>query len=83
MPVVTLSSKGQIVLPRKVREALNLQNGDRLRLTWEDDRLVLIPVARAAAQKNWRRWRGRLTGTQALESHMAEHADEICNERLP
>jgi hypothetical protein len=24
MPVVTLSSKGQIVLPRKVRKALNL-----------------------------------------------------------
>jgi len=83
MPVVTLSSKGQIVLPRKVREALNLQKGDRLRLTWEDDRLVLIPAAGVPTQENWRRWRGRLTGTQALESHMAEHADEIRNERLP
>jgi len=83
MPVVTLSSKGQIVLPREVREALRLQRGDRLQVDWQEDRLVLIPTTNVAARENWRRWRGRLTGTQALQSHIAEHADEIRNERVP
>ena len=44
MPVVTLSSKGQIVLPHEMRQALGLQKGDRLRVTLEDDRLVLTMI---------------------------------------
>lgn len=38
---VTLSSKNQIVVPRKAREALKLKPGDKLRVVVIDDRVVL------------------------------------------
>ena len=81
MPVVTLSNTGQIMLPQVLRQALGLQEGDQLEITIEGDRLVLTRVASVPAQP-WQRWRGRLAGTQALQAHVADHADEVHRERL-
>ena len=41
---VTLSSKYQIVIPRKTREAIGLQSGEKLKLIVHDGRIELIPV---------------------------------------
>ncbi len=41
MSVVKVSRKYQIVIPRKIREALSLQSGDRLLLRLENDRVVM------------------------------------------
>jgi len=81
MPVVTLSSTGQIMLPQVLRNALGLQQGDQLEVTIDGDRLVLTRVQSVPAQ-SWQRWRGRLAGTQALQAHVADHADEVRRERL-
>lgn len=82
MPEIAVSSKGQIVLPKEIREALRLREGDRLRVEIEGDLVTLRPV-QARALGDWRSWRGRLSGTRALQDHIAEHADEVSNERLP
>ena len=41
--LLTLSSKGQLVIPVRLRQLLGLQAGDRLALTLEADGLRLIP----------------------------------------
>jgi len=41
MDVSTLSTKGQLVIPIRYREALHLQPGDRVAFTLEGERLVL------------------------------------------
>lgn len=83
MTVVTLSSKGQIVIPREVREALGVRKGDRFAVTLEGERVILTWLP-APAQGDWRRWRGRLAGSRALQEHAAEHADEVRrDEHLP
>ncbi len=41
--LLTLSSKGQLVIPARLRQLLGLQPGDRLALTLEADGLRLIP----------------------------------------
>jgi len=41
----TLSSKGQLVIPPRLRQLLGLQPGDRLALSLEADRLRWIPGA--------------------------------------
>ena len=45
MPVATLSSKGQLVIPKDIREYLHLQPGDCLDFIIRDDGdVVLRPV---------------------------------------
>ncbi len=47
--LLTLSSKGQLVIPARLRLLLGLQLGDRLELTLEADGLMLQPHTPAAA----------------------------------
>jgi antitoxin PrlF len=39
-----LTSKGQITIPKQVRERLNLRTGDRVEFTVEGDRVLLRPA---------------------------------------
>ena len=41
--LLTLSSKGQLVIPARLRQLLGLQVGDRLALSLEADGLRLVP----------------------------------------
>lgn len=82
MPEVIVSSKGQIVLPKDVREAFGLKEGDRVFVEIEGDH-VSIRRTQSRPGHDWRRWRGHLAGTRAMEDHLAEHSDEVKNERMP
>jgi AbrB family looped-hinge helix DNA binding protein len=73
---VTLSSKGQIVIPKALRSLLKLSEGDRLRITLHQNRLLLEPVDKKKLA-NWRSWEGVLKNTHALQDHVAEHAEEV------
>lgn len=42
MAEATLSSKNQIVIPREAREALQLKPGDKLLVTVEDGRVLVL-----------------------------------------
>ena len=44
--MLTLSSKGQLVIPARLRQLLGLQSGDRLALSLEADGLRLVPQNR-------------------------------------
>ena len=41
MPVVTASSRGQIVIPKKIRKRLNIVAGKRLSIKAEGDQVLL------------------------------------------
>ncbi len=44
MQAVTVSSKYQVVIPRHVREALNIQPGQKMQVIAYDGRIEYIPV---------------------------------------
>ena len=44
MPKVTVSPKFQVVIPQEVREALDLQPGEKLEVFHHENRIELIPV---------------------------------------
>lgn len=50
MPTATLSTKGQLVIPTRLRKALNLQPGDKVQLMIEGQRLVLERSSRRRAR---------------------------------
>ena len=79
---VVALEKRRITFPRGIWQTLGLQEDDRFRVTVEGDPLMLTPVS-STESPDWQRWRGRLAGTQALQEHTTEHADEVAGERLP
>lgn len=79
MPTTTVSSKGQVVIPRHLREKHRLTSGVRLQISETNEGLVLSPVKRArpsARKAGWRSLRGCAKGTEALKQHLAEHRRE-------
>jgi antitoxin MazE len=53
MKTVTISSKGQIAIPKDVRESLKLQEGDRLSFEVKGGRIVLEPVLDVPRSQAW------------------------------
>jgi AbrB family looped-hinge helix DNA binding protein len=79
MATTTVSSKGQIVIPRQLREKHRLTAGVRLQIEETENGLFLSPVknTRSSARKaGWRSLRGAAKGSQALTEHLAEHRRE-------
>lgn len=83
MATVTVSSRGQIVLPKRLRDELSIHEGDRIEVRREGDRIVLDTAVARSQERDWRAWRGALAGTTALEDHLREHREEVARERLP
>lgn len=44
MPIVTTSSRGQIVIPKDVRKQLKISPGKKLLVRTEGDRVILFPL---------------------------------------
>ncbi len=44
MPAVTVSPKFQVVIPKEVREAMDLTPGDKLQVVQYGDRIEMIPL---------------------------------------
>ncbi len=53
MDVVTISPKFQVVIPRAVRERLNLSPGQKVQALAYDGRVELIPVRPAKALRGF------------------------------
>ncbi|MDT8321102.1 MAG: AbrB/MazE/SpoVT family DNA-binding domain-containing protein [Xanthomonadales bacterium] len=68
METIKVSPKYQVVIPRKVRQSLNLEPGTRLQVVQFEDRIELIPL-RAA-----RSLRGSLRG---LDTDVPRDADRV------
>jgi len=77
MLTVQLSTKGQVVIPKEIREKLDLHEGDLLSVEIEGEALIL----RKVREGSWRRWRGILKGTSALWEHEREHGEEVRGEK--
>ena len=79
MATTTVSSKGQVVIPRAVREKYGLTAGTRLEVAESNEGLVLAPLRQARSsgrRAGWRTLRGSAKGTTALKEHLAEHRRE-------
>jgi AbrB family looped-hinge helix DNA binding protein len=55
MPVVTVSPKFQVVIPREVREALGLRPGEKVQVFRHENRIEIIPVRKMAKMRGFLR----------------------------
>ena len=70
MEKVTVSSKGQIAIPKNIREALNLSEGARLTLEVKGQRIVLSKVPA------WKKLRGSASGHDLMKLFAAHRKQE-------
>ena len=70
MEQVTISSKGQIAIPKAVREALNLREGAKLTLELRGQEIVL------SKEPAWKKLRGAAAGTDLMEAFAAHRKQE-------
>lgn len=68
--LATVSTKGQLVIPSKMREELGIEAGDRVALTMEEGAILLRPVTERLVEET----RGIFAGGPSM-------ADELQKER--
>ncbi len=71
--LLRLSSKGQLVLPKNIRQELRLKHGDQFRAKVVDGKIVLEPIQKNAIQRLY----GILEGTDLLKDLEEEHRQEV------
>ena len=76
MAVTSLSVKGQIVIPKALREALGLRPGDKFVVLLEGDAIILKPIKKNVAATLYGRYK-RLDLLSDLEE---EHLQEVQKE---
>ncbi len=74
--VVFLSSRGQLVIPKAIREALGLAPGSRFHIQLWEGKIILEPVAGSLVDA----LHGRYAGTSLVGDLEAEHRQEIEHE---
>jgi len=75
----TISSKGQIAIPKAVRERLNLKIGTEISIDVQGESLVMKRLVRDFP--NWRTMQGMVRGGQSLTQALeAEHRAEIARD---
>jgi len=77
MTRVKLSSKGQLVIPRSIRQALGLNPGTQFEVQLEGRRIVLEPIQAAPPLEALY---GKYPGADFLADMEQEHRYELNNE---
>ena len=79
METTTVSSKGQIVIPKALRERLRLTPGTALQIDVQGETLLMQRVVKGYG--DWRTMRGMLRdGGNLLEELARERAEELARE---
>jgi AbrB family looped-hinge helix DNA binding protein len=68
--IMTVSTKGQLVIPSQMRDALGIEPGDRVALTLENGAILLRPITERLVEET----RGMFAGGSSM-------ADELQKER--
>jgi len=68
-----VSSKGQVVIPKKIRDELCIETGTLIRLKVIERKLILEPVKAFPSQTLY----GKYRGAQLLQNLEDEHEAEI------
>ena len=83
MPTTKVSQRGQVVIPKEIRERLGIGRGQLLEVEEVEGAILMRPQKSAGSSRprGWRGWGGVLRGSSALQDLEAEHRQEIQRDR--
>jgi AbrB family looped-hinge helix DNA binding protein len=70
MTKATISSRGQIVIPKVVRERLNLKAGTEVEIEVKGESLIMKPIVKGLP--DWRTMEGMARGGESLTNALIE-----------
>lgn len=73
--MATVTSKGQITLPREVREALGLRSGSQVDFVVRDGEAILRKRLPPEALRRWRGFLRERAGTSSTDEYLRELRD--------
>ena len=74
--IIKLSSKGQLVIPKSVRQALGLQTGATFHVDLENGKIILEPLPTAPITALY----GKYADADFLTDLETEHRHEVAND---
>ncbi len=74
-----LSERGQVVIPKKIRETIRVSKGDEFEVDIVGDSIVLKPIRRFKAQK-WQDYSG--IGGDIVDSYLEDKKKEKKHENV-
>lgn len=72
-----VSERGQIVIPKKIREAIHIEKGDELEIEAIGETIILKPIRRFKANR-WQDYAG--IGEGLVDAHRRDKKKEKANE---
>jgi AbrB family looped-hinge helix DNA binding protein len=76
MITTRLSSKGQVVLPKKIRDNIKIRQGTVLQITLDGKRIILEPLQKSVPERLY----GKYCNEPLLEALESEHEHEVARE---
>ncbi len=78
MAATRVSQRGQVVIPKAIRERLGIERGQLLEVQEVEGAILMRPRKHNDAQppKDWRGWGSVLKGSKALQDLETEHRQE-------
>jgi len=76
----TISSKGQITIPAKIRRSLNLDVGDRITITKHGDKVTIVPDSYDERLADLRRRTAEHLRVSKIKPLQVDEMDKIIND---
>jgi AbrB family looped-hinge helix DNA binding protein len=72
-----IGERGQVVIPKQIRNKLNLEKGTILEIETADNNtsIILRPIRRK--KKDWREWIGALKGEELIQEYLKDKKKEM------
>ncbi len=71
-----VGERGQIVIPKKIRERLRLEKGTLLDVDTTDDNTTILIKPLRKKRSDWREWIGAFEGEKLTEEYIREKKNE-------
>jgi len=79
MLTAKVSSKGQVVLPKRIRDDLKINRGSFFQVTHDGKRIILTPVRKSVQEKLY----GKYRAESLVEALEIDHAEDLRRETDP
>ena len=79
MLTARVSSKGQVVLPKRIRDELELHVGSLFQVAHDGKRIILIPLGKSVPERLY----GKYPADSLLEALEIDHAEDLDRETHP